>query len=375
MPQVLTQAAGTASGPSNLNFSEYELEPIGADKILIKFHAAPINPLDMYVLKGMYPVKPQHQYRDEPILGFDGVGEVVERGEAVKDLSVGDFVVPKDYGMGTWRSHAVLEGGQVQKIPRPHDLTVAAILKLGVLPAYLLVEDMTQLKPGDWIILNAATSVIAQFVIQFAHRRGAHTISMIRDRDPQDVPSVKKALMDLGADLVLTEAEVASETATLKNKRIVLALDSVFGNSGQLLLKNLMSGGTFVQLGMLGGPAGKIELSTGDLFARQITLRSFRGSAQWAIRSAQEQLDLLGWLVTLFNTGQLVLPTLGLKKVVWDTSDVHRTKDQILAAVGKVEKGAFGQRKVIMVFESRSGDGLTTDAGLSDSSVKNQAWY
>jgi len=210
---------------------------------------------------------------------------------------------------------------------------------------------MISLKPGDWIILNAATSVVAQSVIQFSRRRGIHTISVIRNRGLEEATSIKKALTDLGADLVLTEAEVANETAPLKNKRIVLALDSVFGNSGQLLLKNLMPGGTFVQLGLLGGPTGKIELSSGDLFARQITLRSFRGSAQWAMRSAQEQLDLLGWLVTLFNSGDLVLPTLGLEKVVWDTEDVRRSKDRILAAVAKVEKGGLGQRKVIMVFK------------------------
>ena len=354
MPQVITQATGTGVNSPNVSFSDYVLEPLGTDNILIKFHAAPVNPLDMYVLKGMYPVKPQHQYRGEPILGFDGVGEVLKCGEAVKDLSVGDIVVPKDYGIGTWRSHAVLHAGKVQKIPRPHHVAVGAILKLGILPAYLLVEDIVTLKPGDWILLNAATSVVAQFVIQFAHRRGAHTISMIRDREPKDATSVKNALTSLGADLVVTEAEVANETVTLKDKRIVLALDSVFGSSGQLLLKNLGTGGTFAQLGLLGGPTRKIELSTSDLFARQLNLRGFRGSAQWAKRSTQEQLNVLGWLVNLFNSGDLVLPTLGLEMVVWDTEDVHRSKDEVLAALGRVEKGALGQRKIIMVFESRN---------------------
>jgi len=140
MPQVLTQTPGTASNSLNVNFSEYEFEPISTDEILIKLHAAPVNPLDIYVMKGMYPVKPQHQHKGEPILGFDGVGEVLECGAAVKNLSAGDIIIPKDYGMGTWRSHAVLDAGKVQKIPRPHDLTVAAILKLGIVPAYLLLR-------------------------------------------------------------------------------------------------------------------------------------------------------------------------------------------------------------------------------------------
>lgn len=350
MPQVLTQATETVPHSSKVNFCDYELELIGSNQVLIRIHAAPINPLDIYVLKGLYPVKPQHQYKGEPILGFDGVGEVLECGEAVEGLSRGDIVVPKDYGLGTWRSHAVLDAGKVQKIPRPNDMTVGAILKLGVIPAYLLVEDMATLKPGDWIILNAATSVIAQFVVQFARRRGVHTISVIRDRDVKEVQSVKDALTLLGADLVLTEAELAKET-TLTTKRLVLALDSVFGASGQLLLQHLSPGGTFVQLGLLGGPKGKLELSTGDLFARRITLRGFRGSAQLAIRSAQEQLDLLKWLVTLFNLGDLALPTLGLEKVEWNLKDMQGSERRILEAVEKVESGVLGQRKVIMVFD------------------------
>lgn len=348
MAQVLTQATGTDPRSSALHIRNYELDAVGPDQVLIKFQAASINPLDIHVIGGRYPVKPQNQYRGEPILGFDGVAEVLECGTTVRDLACGDTVVPSAYGLGTWRSHAVVDARQVQKIPRPDDVALAAILKLGVLPAYLLIEDLVALKPGDWVILNAATSVVAQYVVQFAHRRGVRTIAVLRDRSAEDAELVKQALKTVGADLVLTETELAGHT--LENKRIVLALDSVFGSAGQLLLKNLAVGGTYAQLGILGGAIGKVELSTGDLWARRLQLRGFRASAQWALRSAEEQLALLGWLVGLLNAGALVAPGLGLQTVAWNTRDLEESSKWIVDTVKEVESGAFGQRKVVMVF-------------------------
>ena len=268
----------------------------------------------------------------------------------------------------------------MQKIPRPNDILVGALLKLCIVPAYLLVHDLVALKPGQWIILNAGNGVIAQFVVQFARRVGVRVVSVVRDRKEREIErgekdeeekeeererDVKEALKAAGAEVVLTETElererkIVSATVTaaekssllLEGREIVLALDSVFGKSGQMLMKSLAVGGTYVQMGVLGGPQGKIEVGFADLFARRITMRGFRGSALWAQRSPKEQSDLLAWLVGLFNKGELVLPGRGVKKVVWKADDEEEGGKEVLKAVEKAQKGGLGQRKVVMVFE------------------------
>jgi mitochondrial enoyl-[acyl-carrier protein] reductase / trans-2-enoyl-CoA reductase len=351
MPQAILQSN---SNPSSLAVSHFDLpETPPADKIIVKFHASSINPLDIAVLRGAYPVKPRHLHDDCSIPGFDGVASILSVGSSVSDnsLAPGDIVVPKDYGLGTWRSHAILDPSEVQKIPRPDDIMAAAVLKLGIVPAYLLVYDLVALKPGEWILLNAGTSVIAQFVVQFAKRKGVKVANVIRERSKEEETEVKKALIALGADMVVTEAELEGDMTKLEGKNIVLALDSVFGKSGQLLLRSLAVGGTFVQLGMLGGPTGKLELSAAHLFARRITLRGFRGSAQWGVRSSAEQRDLLASLVGLCNSGELILPTLGLEKVIWDTENAKENGKEVLEVLEKVQKGGLGQRKVVMIFQ------------------------
>ncbi|KFZ19918.1 hypothetical protein V501_00418 [Pseudogymnoascus sp. VKM F-4519 (FW-2642)] len=351
MAQVLTIASSTQVPAVNFHAQKYSVNKLEANEVLIKMLAAPINPLDILVLAGVYPVKPSHTHLDEPILGYDGVGEVLKIGRSVTTLSPGDLVVPSKFGTGTWRTHAVLDAASLQRVTYPTDLAFASILRIGIAPAFCLVEDMRALKPGDYIIQNAGTSLLAQFVIQFARRRGVNVINVVRDREAYELEKVETALRKLGAEIVVTESALAGD-ARVKNKRITLALDSVFGTSGRGLVKALAVGGTYVQLGFLSGAAGgPIAIDPTDLFARQLTMKGFRGSAQVGLRSAEEQVDLFNWFVKLFNSGELQLPALGLQKVKWSVGDAEGSKERLLEAVERAKSGALGQRKQIILFE------------------------
>lgn len=56
---------------------------------------APINPSDIGVIEGTYPLSPPHNF-----IGGEGVGEVIDVDNNVKDIKVGDLVVPKTFGIG-----------------------------------------------------------------------------------------------------------------------------------------------------------------------------------------------------------------------------------------------------------------------------------
>lgn len=351
MAHILTKAPTQQSSAESalLNFHITQLPTVGSKDVLIKFLAAPINPLDMLVLADLYPVKPQHFQDGEAIPGYDGVGEVVSCGSDVTELAPGDLVIPSKFGIGTWRTRAVVDVQYLQKISRPIDLAVAAITRISIAPAFCLVEDMCTLKPGDWIIQNAATSVVSQMVVQFARRRGIHTIGVIRDRPLAEAEAVKGSLIQIGTDIVVLESELQG-CSKIKSKRIMLALDSVFGASARGLVKSLSTGGTFVQLGLLGGPSSQLQLDANDLFGRQLTLRGFRGSAQVALRASAEQTDLFNWFISLFNAGDLVLPCLGLERVQWDASDAKGSESRLFEAVQRAKEGKLGQRKQVIIF-------------------------
>src|SRR2546430_17678042 len=108
MAQVLTKAPKIENGSEapGLHFHSCDLPAPGPKEVLVKFLAAPINPLDVLVLADVYPVKPLHQCSGEPIPGYDGVGEIISCGRDVTELVPGDLVIPSKFGVGTWRTQA-----------------------------------------------------------------------------------------------------------------------------------------------------------------------------------------------------------------------------------------------------------------------------
>ncbi|KAB2573463.1 Trans-2-enoyl-CoA reductase [Lasiodiplodia theobromae] len=295
---------------------------IPADAVLLRLLAFPINPQDLMAIAGRYPVKPVHHHADQPIPGNDGVARVEAVGAQVKHLQPGDHVIPKRHGLGTWRSHAVLPAADLLKVPAAIEPAAASLLKMGCAPAYLLLEDMRNLRPGDWVVLNAGRGVIPQMVTQFARIRGCRTISVIRGRG--DFESVAQTLREIGADVVVSEEQLEQAGVTahpelqaaVEQNRVVLALDAVFGASGERLAALLAPDGTFVNYGSLGGADGVLRLSQQTLFWKQIRFRNFRLSQQFGLRSVPEQESLLGWFGELLLQGRLKTPV--VEKVAWD---------------------------------------------------------
>lgn len=60
--------------------------------------AAPINPADLNMIEGTYPIKPLSGL--PAIGGNEGVGIVIEKGENVTDLQINDYVIPTKPGLG-----------------------------------------------------------------------------------------------------------------------------------------------------------------------------------------------------------------------------------------------------------------------------------
>ncbi|KAL8728425.1 MAG: hypothetical protein Q9166_005387 [cf. Caloplaca sp. 2 TL-2023] len=295
------------------------------------------------VIAGKYPNKPRYFVNGEAVAGFDGVARVLACGDEVESLKPGDMVVPNGLGLGTWRTQAVVKAEDLLEIPTTMDVTMAALLKGAILPAYFLVEDMKTLKPGDWIIQNAGTGVISQLVVQIAHLRGVKVISVIRDRDNTNLPAVQDA------DVVLCESELPAANILI-GKRIVLGLDSVFGIAAAKLASCISDHGTFVNYGQLGGggPSGSMTLNHRLLFFDRLTLRSFRGTEQVAHRSKEELKDLFTWLTHLIEQGKLRRPEIDV--LDWRPEDVGFERSVRDALDRAQDNAAVGSRKTLFRF-------------------------
>ncbi|XP_044738690.1 enoyl-[acyl-carrier-protein] reductase, mitochondrial [Chrysoperla carnea] len=253
-------------------------KPCGRE-VLIKMLAAPVNPADINIIQGKYPAKvtlPQ-------VPGNEGVGEIIEIGEDVSDLDVGDRVIPLLSNQGTWCTHTIMHSDVLYKVPKDLGIVEAATLTVNPCTAYRMLEDFCDLHPGDTIIQNGANSAVGQNVIQICKERDIKTINIVRDRN--DIEQLREFLKGLGATVVLTEQEVRTFKADKSGlKKPVLGFNCVGGKNALEMLRHLDYNGYMVTYG--GMSREPVTIPTSALIFKNIQIVGF-----WMTRWSKDHHD------------------------------------------------------------------------------------
>ncbi|KAF3010363.1 hypothetical protein E8E14_009491 [Neopestalotiopsis sp. 37M] len=322
MARSLTQDPSALSGPLCLVEHDAPSEvSIQDGSVHVKFLASPVNRVDLMVLSGLYPVKPQYDQNGHPVPGFDGCG--------------------------TWRSDAVLPATSLIKLPSSTPPLAGALLRSGALIAWLLLETIRPLKDGDTIIVSAGTSSVASFIVQLARLKRVSVVLVIRDRSAQALSFAKEQLTALGANVVLSESELAEGTIPLPSPP-VLALDSVYGRVGQLLADALAPKGTFVLVGLLSGPKSSINVTVAHLFSKQLSFVPFRGSEVLKAMGEEKAASLITDVAELFVESKIKVPDLTLVK--WRAAGSENLETILQESLERAKGDEIGTKKTIWVF-------------------------
>jgi NADPH:quinone reductase len=188
-------------GPEALHIVDVEPEPMGPGQVRLRVRAAAVNPTDTHGRSGAYadrdPVKTPPW-----VPGMDVAGEVVELGEGVDHLAVGDLamgiVVP--FGpYGAYREDKVLSGNSVVRAPEGVDAVAASTLPMNGLTARLAL-DLMALSPGQVLAVTGAAGAFGGYVVQLAKADGLTVVADASEADEQLV-------RDLGADVVVRRGD------------------------------------------------------------------------------------------------------------------------------------------------------------------------
>ncbi|XP_074018156.1 enoyl-[acyl-carrier-protein] reductase, mitochondrial [Numenius arquata] len=291
--------------PAVVQLKDLEVAELGDSDVHVKMLAAPINPADINMIQGTYPILSPLP----AVGGNEGVGEVLEVGRRVVALKPGDWVIPASTGLGTWRTRGVFPEETLLKVPRDIPVLSAATLSVNPCTAYRMLSDFQSLAPGDSVIQNAANSGVGQAVIQIAKAFGVKTINVVRDRP--DLPKLVERLMALGADHVITEETLRKPEMKDLFKSVPkprLALNCVGGKSTTEMLRHLQPKGTMVTYGGMAKQPVMVPVSA--FIFRDVQLRGF-WMTQWKKDHAQDQKSLTSMMDTLcqlIRRGQLTAP-------------------------------------------------------------------
>lgn len=274
-------------------FDKLLIEPaprpkIRADEVLVGVRASGINHLDLWVRKGV----PGHKFPLPMILGTDIAGVVVEKGELVDNVEVGQRVavmpgfarptseeamsgkihLARDYGIfGETRNGGCAEfmdAPAVNLMPMPDwmSFTDAAACPLVFLTAYTMLRK-AELQPGETVLMHAAGSGVTSAGIQIAKLLGATVITTAGSDD-----KLVKAKA-LGADYTIN---YRSQDFVEETKKIVGrgGVDVIFDHVGPETfagnMKAIKWGGRIVTCGSTSG--GEVPLNLRAVFFKRVSI-------------------------------------------------------------------------------------------------------
>lgn len=273
-------------GFENLRLAERPEPKAGPGQVVVRMRMASLNARDLIVPERGYG----RATGELPLIPVsDGVGEVVETGEGVTRVTVGDRVCPTFFqnwiaGDPTPERFASALGGPLDGVmaeymclsqdgvvPVPAYLSdaEAASLPCAALTAWSAIVTHGRTRAGDKLLVQGTGSV-ALFALVFAKLHGAH-VTVISSSDEK-----LEKVRAMGADATIN---YVSTPDWARASRDITAdrggYDNIIelGGAGTLpqSLRAVRPGGTLSMIGVLSGLT--VEASLGPIVARQIRLQ------------------------------------------------------------------------------------------------------
>lgn len=293
MKAILLKEVG---GPEKLQFVSVDTPKPKENEVLIKINYAALNRRDLFITYGMYP-----GMKLPSILGADGAGEVVEIGENVENVRIGDEVVinpslnwgeedrycnddfhilgmPTD---GTYAEYVVVPEENV--FPKPKHLTweEAAALPLAGVTAYRALFTRGEVKKGDTVLIPGIGSGVALYLLQMANAIGANVF--VTSSSDEKIEEAKK----LGAK---DGVNYKKEKWAKEIKRLMgladLIIDGVGGPGFNDLIYLTAPGGRIVSFGATNGPVPEMVMPR--VFFKNMDIR---GTTMGSPRDFQQMLS------------------------------------------------------------------------------------
>lgn len=233
---ILEQFGGT----ENLLMTELSVPLVMEDEVLVKIKSISINPVDVKTRlgKGVSAVLKN----DNPmILGWDLSGKIEKVGPAVKNFKTGDevFAMVRFPQSGkVYAEYAAVPASQLALKPANVSHSEAAAACLAALTAWQALTINHRIKPGERVLIHAASGGVGHYAVQMAKYLGAYVIGTSSAVN-------KDFLLSLGADEHVDYKAKPFESVV---KNIDFVLDTIGGEYIDRSLKTIKKGGTIISI-------------------------------------------------------------------------------------------------------------------------------
>ena len=258
--------------PDVLSIQDVDKPAVKDGDVLIRVHAAAVNPFDWHLLRGQpYIVRPTSGWRTPKrnIPGADVAGVVEAVGRDVTLLKPGDEV----FGEKSRACAEYVSGPEKLFVHRPTNLTLeqAATVPVAAITALQALRDKGRIQAGQSVLINGASGGVGTFAVQLAKSFGAVVTGVC------STPNVE-LVRSIGADAVV---DYTREDFTRGTKRYDLIVDNAANHSLLAMRRVLAPDGTLVIVGAPKGnwiaPIARHRLGAGAVAIREPEVRRAAG--------------------------------------------------------------------------------------------------
>ncbi|HLI62990.1 MAG TPA: NADPH:quinone reductase [Terriglobales bacterium] len=309
-------------GPEVLRLEEISTPRPNAGQVLVRIHAAGVNPYDTYMRTGTYAIKPPLPYTP----GSDGAGVVEAVGEGVTKVKPGDRVYVAKTVTGAYAEYALVLESQVHPLPEKITYAQGAGIWIPYGTAYHALYQCTRARAGETVLIHGASGGVGIAAVQMARATGLFVLGT--------------AGTDKGRELAKREGahHVFDHTSPRYQEEILQASG---GRGVDLILEMLANVNLAHDQKLLAlhgrviviGSRGDVTITPRDLMLRRGSIHAF---TLWGITQAEEDEIHAGLGAGLAN-GTL-RPVIGKELPLAEASRAHK---EVL------EPGAFG--KIILL--------------------------
>ncbi|WP_087088317.1 NADP-dependent oxidoreductase [Acinetobacter pittii] len=220
----------------DVQINEQPKPSLTENSVLVKVHAASINPLDLRVLEGEFKAILPVSFPF--ILGNDFAGTVVEVGSKVSQFKVGDEVYAKTDLNGAFAEYTVVQEPSLALKAQNISMEQAAALPLVSLTSWQALVEIAKVKAGQKVLIHAGSGGVGSIAIQLAKSLGATVATTTSGKNSGWVK-------ELGADIII-DYKTTDFEQELKDYDVVL--DTQGGKTLEKSLNVLKRGGRLISI-------------------------------------------------------------------------------------------------------------------------------
>jgi len=189
----------------------------GQNDVLVKVHAASVNPVDWKIRSGMTRILTGHTF--PKILGSECAGEIAETGVGVTRFKKGDQVIvcPGIRRLSAFAEYVISSGQNTFGKPRNITFEQASGIPVAGLTALQALRDLGHIERGMNVLINGASGGVGHFAVQIAKVFGAVVTAVCSGANADFVK-------DLGADRTI---DYVKEDFTKGEERYDIIFDAV----------------------------------------------------------------------------------------------------------------------------------------------------